>query len=231
MVTHENDLAACADRIVTIKDGRVLSNRLLTDAEKEENRKKLFGEMEQADVAEPQTTVRGDTDGIEEPHTTLPGRQKGRRPAGRRKNRKAHSLRRTPAGHSPRKREGTTMKRKNDFAEKLLAVCLALVLAAGMLAVPAMATGAATPSPANSTVPGGGGEDNEGEGNKGDNNNPGSNGITGGMPYITGYTVAPQLGVAGELQRIQPRAEVLHHREHLRPALYKNVRGKEQHRC
>ena len=96
------------------------------------------------------------------------------------------------------------MKRKNDFAEKLLAVCLALVLAAGMLAVPAMATGAATPSPANSTVPGGGGEDNEGEGNKGDNNNPGSNGITGGMPYITGYTVAPQLGVAGELQRIQP---------------------------
>ena len=45
MVTHENDLAACADRIVTIKDGRVLSNRLLTDAEKEENRKKLFGEM------------------------------------------------------------------------------------------------------------------------------------------------------------------------------------------
>lgn len=96
------------------------------------------------------------------------------------------------------------MKRKNDFAAKLLAVCLALVLAAGMLAVPAMATGAATPSPANSTVPGGGGEDNEGEGNKGDNNNPGSNGITGGMPYITGYTVAPQLGVAGELQRIQP---------------------------
>lgn len=53
-------------------------------------------------------------------------------------------------------------------------------------------------------MPGGGGEDNEGEGNKGDNNNPGSNGITGGMPYITGYTVAPQLGVAGELQRIQP---------------------------
>ena len=34
MVTHENELAACADRIVTIKDGRVLSNRLLTDAEK-----------------------------------------------------------------------------------------------------------------------------------------------------------------------------------------------------
>ena len=45
MVTHENELAACADRIVTIKDGRVLSNRLLTDAEKEENRKNLFGEM------------------------------------------------------------------------------------------------------------------------------------------------------------------------------------------
>ena len=88
------------------------------------------------------------------------------------------------------------MKRKNDFAAKLLAVCLALVLAAGMLAVPAMATGTATPSPANSTAPGGEGGDDTGNG--------GSNGITGGMPYITGYTVAPQLGVSGELQRIQP---------------------------
>lgn len=88
------------------------------------------------------------------------------------------------------------MKRKNDFAAKLLAVCLALVLAAGMLAVPAMATGAATPSPANSTVPGDDGGDDTGNG--------GNAGIASGTPYVTGYTIAPQLGVAGELQRIQP---------------------------
>ena len=88
------------------------------------------------------------------------------------------------------------MKRKNDFAAKLLAVCLALVLAAGMLAVPAMATGAATPSPANSTVPGDDGGDDTGNG--------GNAGSASGTPYVTGYTIAPQLGVAGELQRIQP---------------------------
>ena len=86
MVTHENELAACADRIVTIKDGRVLSNRLLTDAEKEENRKNLFGEMQAADVAEPQTTVRGD---IEEPHTTLPERPKGKKFARARKEKES----------------------------------------------------------------------------------------------------------------------------------------------
>ena len=71
------------------------------------------------------------------------------------------------------------MKRKNDFAAKLLAVCLALVLAAGMLAVPAMATGAATPSPANSTVPGG-----EGGGGGDDTGNGGNTGIASGTPYI-----------------------------------------------
>ena len=70
------------------------------------------------------------------------------------------------------------MKRKNDFAAKLLAVCLALVLAAGMLAVPAMATGAATPSPANSTVPGDDGGDDTGNG--------GNAGIASGTPYVTG---------------------------------------------
>ena len=71
MVTHENDLADCADRIVTIKDGRVLSNRLLSEEEKEVNRKKMFGDTAGEDVAEPQTTVHGD---VEEPHTTLPAR-------------------------------------------------------------------------------------------------------------------------------------------------------------
>ncbi len=58
MVTHENELADCADRIITIKDGKVLSNQLLTEEEKAVNRKKLFGELADQDVAEPQTTVK-----------------------------------------------------------------------------------------------------------------------------------------------------------------------------
>lgn len=85
------------------------------------------------------------------------------------------------------------MKQATNFAGKLLAVCLALVLAASMLAVPAWAdngnsTGAGDPG----TTPPASSDDG------------GSSGITGGTPYITGYTVTPQLGVAGELQRIQP---------------------------
>ena len=85
------------------------------------------------------------------------------------------------------------MKQATNFAGKLLAVCLALVLAASMLAVPAWAgdgnsTGAGDPS----TTPPASSDDG------------GSSGITSGTPYITGYTVTPQLGVAGELQRIQP---------------------------
>ena len=58
MVTHENDLADCADRIVTIKDGRVLSDVLLSDEEKQKNREKLFGDLVTADVAEPETTMK-----------------------------------------------------------------------------------------------------------------------------------------------------------------------------
>lgn len=85
------------------------------------------------------------------------------------------------------------MKQATNFAGKLLAVCLALVLAASMLAVPAWAdngnsTGAGDPG----TTPPASSDDG------------GSSGITSGTPYITGYTVTPQLGVAGELQRIQP---------------------------
>ena len=37
-----------------------------------------------------------------------------------------------------------------------------------------------------------------------DTGNGGNAGIASGTPYVTGYTIAPQLGVAGELQRIQP---------------------------
>lgn len=58
MVTHENELAACADRVITIKDGNVLSNILLTEEEKAENRKQMFGDLVVGDIAEPQTTMK-----------------------------------------------------------------------------------------------------------------------------------------------------------------------------
>ena len=86
------------------------------------------------------------------------------------------------------------MKQATNFAGKLLAVCLALVLAASMLAVPAAwaDNGNSTGTGSASTTPPASSDDG------------GSSGITSGTPYITGYTVTPQLGVAGELQRIQP---------------------------
>ena len=62
MVTHERELANCGDRIVTIKDGRVMENVLLDDAEKERNRKQLFGDLVSGDIAEPETTVTEDGD-------------------------------------------------------------------------------------------------------------------------------------------------------------------------
>ena len=57
MVTYEKELAYCGDRIVTIKDGRVLDNVLLGEDEKAENRRRLFGDVTSGDIAEPETTV------------------------------------------------------------------------------------------------------------------------------------------------------------------------------
>lgn len=57
MVTHEKELAYCGDRIVTIKDGRVLDNVLLGEDEKAENRRRLFGDVTSGDIVEPETTV------------------------------------------------------------------------------------------------------------------------------------------------------------------------------
>ena len=57
MVTHEKELAYCGDRIVTIKDGRVLDNVLLGEDEKAENRRRLFGDVTSGDIAEPEPTV------------------------------------------------------------------------------------------------------------------------------------------------------------------------------
>ena len=70
MVTHEKELAYCGDRIVTIKDGRVLDNVLLGEDEKAENRRRLFGDVTSGDIAEPETTV------AEEKKNRQPGRQK-----------------------------------------------------------------------------------------------------------------------------------------------------------
>lgn len=69
MVTHEKELAYCGDRIVTIKDGRVLDNVLLGEDEKAENRRRLFGDVTSGDIAEPETTV-------EEEKSRQPSRQR-----------------------------------------------------------------------------------------------------------------------------------------------------------
>lgn len=50
MVTHELELAACGDRIVTLQDGRVIGNNLLDDAAKRENRRHLFEDVRKAEA-------------------------------------------------------------------------------------------------------------------------------------------------------------------------------------
>ncbi|MGN0984434.1 MAG: ABC transporter ATP-binding protein [Gemmiger sp.] len=49
MVTHEPELAACADRIITILDGRVQSDVVQQDDVKQKNRSDLFGGQTAAD--------------------------------------------------------------------------------------------------------------------------------------------------------------------------------------
>ena len=46
MVTHEPELAECADRIVTILDGKVCSNVLQDEQTKKKNRDALFADLE-----------------------------------------------------------------------------------------------------------------------------------------------------------------------------------------
>lgn len=46
MVTHEPDLAECADRIVTILDGKVCSNVVQDEETKKKNRDALFADLE-----------------------------------------------------------------------------------------------------------------------------------------------------------------------------------------
>lgn len=58
MVTHERDLAAVADRVVTIKDGKVESDVVMDAAAKAAAMAEMFSDiMEQEAPAEPNTTV------------------------------------------------------------------------------------------------------------------------------------------------------------------------------
>ena len=50
MVTHEPELAGCADRVVTILDGKVCSNVVQDEATKTRNREALFADL-QGDMA------------------------------------------------------------------------------------------------------------------------------------------------------------------------------------
>ncbi len=52
MVTHEAELAACGDRIITLQDGKIIQDLLLDDATKAQNRKKLFAAEEEPDGEE-----------------------------------------------------------------------------------------------------------------------------------------------------------------------------------
>lgn len=45
MVTHEPELAECADRIVTILDGKVCSNVVQDEEAKQRNRDALFADL------------------------------------------------------------------------------------------------------------------------------------------------------------------------------------------
>jgi putative ABC transport system ATP-binding protein len=46
MVTHEPELARCGDRIVTLRDGKVVENTALDEGTKRKNRDLLFGETD-----------------------------------------------------------------------------------------------------------------------------------------------------------------------------------------
>lgn len=64
MVTHERELATCADRVITIKDGNVESNVLVDEARKQADRAEMFKDVIAATnqaPPEPKTTVPADS--------------------------------------------------------------------------------------------------------------------------------------------------------------------------
>ncbi len=50
MVTHEKDLAGCADRVVTIQDGNVLSDVVVDEKTRDANRAALFAGVEENEI-------------------------------------------------------------------------------------------------------------------------------------------------------------------------------------
>ncbi|MDL2324451.1 ABC transporter ATP-binding protein [Ruminococcaceae bacterium OttesenSCG-928-A16] len=54
MVTHEKELATCGDRIVTLQDGRIISNEVQTAEEKAASRALLFAEVGDSIPDEPE---------------------------------------------------------------------------------------------------------------------------------------------------------------------------------
>ena len=64
MVTHERELSSCADRVITIRDGKVESNVLIDEAEKQAYRAEMFKDIAGAEnqaPPEPETTVPADS--------------------------------------------------------------------------------------------------------------------------------------------------------------------------
>ena len=57
MVTHERELAGCADRVVTIMDGKVQSDVVVDPATRERSRAEMFKDLVELAPAEPKTTL------------------------------------------------------------------------------------------------------------------------------------------------------------------------------
>ena len=58
MVTHERDLSAVADRVITIRDGKVESNILVDEEQKRKAKEEMFRDiLDQQAPPEPQTNV------------------------------------------------------------------------------------------------------------------------------------------------------------------------------
>ena len=57
MVTHERELAGCADRVITIMDGKVQSDVVVDEETRSRSRAEMFKDLVDLAPAEPQTTV------------------------------------------------------------------------------------------------------------------------------------------------------------------------------
>lgn len=205
MVTHERDLAACADRIITLRDGLVLRDEKmehpqqayvapegqedadLDDNSWEDGTGKLASPppLRQEEKKEEKTA---------EATPPLPGRRSGTRPwprsvrpsAGQRRKARRPRHRRTK-----RQRRTAPMSRKKTAFQKVLCSALSLLLMAGVLAA----------VPAGATEGTGGGSSGSGQPTPEPTATQKPDIDQGGSPVITAYTVQDASGK--ELQRIE----------------------------